>query len=106
MERSISYAEKDLKNTFNFILSHIENLDWQIRMIEEQSLNLRDNFNWSGVGKFLRTSLEEVKRGLSYFEIKPMELSLSLKMGRYEDHLKQVEMEYFERRSKEIINDE
>jgi len=69
MEKTIGYSSDDLEKNLKFIMSQVNNLDSEITMVEEMGCKLRDNLDFASTGKKLRIHLEQIKCGISRFEI-------------------------------------
>jgi hypothetical protein len=91
MKKSIAYDEEELKNTYLFIVEHINEMSDEIRLMEEQGLGFCENLDWKSSGKRLRINIEDIKRGLNRFGIIEIEAK-DLNEHNYEDRfLRKVE---------------
>jgi len=95
MKKLVGYTESELVDTLHFLLSHIEEMDSEIHMMEEQGLGIRDNLDWESSGKRLRINLEQIKRGLDLFNLEQIPFN-DLNQFNYENHQKKIKDHAFQ----------
>jgi len=69
LKKIIGYHEDELKSDLTSLDNYISDMDFEIRMMEEQGLELRSNLDWKSSAKRLRIKLELIKRRLDAFGV-------------------------------------
>jgi hypothetical protein len=99
MDRTIAYSEKDLANRFKHLAFCIDNIEFMLKMIEEQVLGFRDNLDWKSTAATLRTNLEKIKGTLNEFDIEklPTDMLLEQDFRMFDDyHIKTIQERFLE----------
>jgi hypothetical protein len=95
MNQTIGYDRKELEATMRYILSNVEQLDFNVRMMEEQGLGLRDNMDWRYEAGSLRMALENLKQGLDRLGVLPVSHeSFGVRENYEQNYLPKVVEEY------------
>jgi len=69
MDRQITYKEDDLHSNLSYTADMLASIEFQIEMMEEQAIGLRENLDWKSVAANLRADLEHIKEQVNGFGI-------------------------------------
>jgi hypothetical protein len=61
IKQTVGYDRKELEALMKHLMSRVDSIENNVRMMEEQGLGLRDNLDWKSTAKHLRFDLEQVK---------------------------------------------
>lgn len=93
MKKIIGYNEDDLEMDLTSLATYIADMDSEIKMMEQQGLELRDNLDWRSSGKRLRIKLELIKRKIDGFKVIEIPFRDVTEFN-YERHLLEVKEEF------------